>query len=202
MKKKKIKKPKRYFFFSRYLDDGEEILEVAHRHILVLKVDSAKVSFFGLLIPIFLYWVFPAGILFWGLWAVIGLFALFDKYISWYFDAWLLTNVGIIDLDRDGFFDFSSTRLDYHLIEGVSYTVKGVLQTIFNYGDMTVDKLGTKTTVMLHDAANPKALERKIIAYQEKYVNSKSIRDHDALKGMLSEMIAYHVQNGKVASDK
>ncbi len=200
MAKKKIKKAKKYFFFSRYLDEGEFILDVAHRHLLVLKVDSAKVSFFGLLIPLFLYWVFPAAGLLWILWMVIGVFALFDKYVSWYFDAWILTNVGIIDLDRDGFFDFTSTRLDYHLIEGVSYTVKGILQTIFNYGDMTVDKLGTKTSVILKDAANPKALERKMIAYQEKYVNSKSIRDHEALKGMLSEMIAYHVQNGKIES--
>lgn len=195
---KKIKKAKKYYFFSRYLDDGEFILDIAHRHLLVLKVDSAKVSFFGLLIPSFLYWLFPAAGLLWILWIVIGVFALFDKYVSWYFDAWILTNVGIIDLDREGFFDFTSTRLDYHLIEGVSYTVKGVLQTVFNYGDMTVDKLGTKTSVTLMDAANPKALERKLIAYQEKYVNSKSIRDHEALKGMLSEMIAYHVQNQKI----
>jgi len=88
------------------------------------------------------------------------------------------------------------------MIEGISYTITGLWRTVFNYGDIVVDKLGTKTSVKLKDAANPKKLERAVMKYQEKFVNSKSIRDHHALKGMLSEMIAYHVQNDKINKTK
>lgn len=198
-KKKSIRK---FYFFRGYLDEGEHILEVAHRHVLVLKVDSAKASFFGLLIPGFLYWLFPQAIFFWVIWAIIGFGGLFYHFIDWYFDAWILTDMGIVDVERNGLFDFTSTRVDYHMIEGISYNINGVVRTLFNYGDIVVDKLGTRTSVMLKDAANPKKLERQVMKYQEKYVNSKSIRDHHALKDMLSEMIAYHVHNQKINKKK
>lgn len=196
----KRQRRKKYWFFRRYLDDGEEILHVAHKHLLVLKVASAKATFFGILVPTFLYWIFPAGAFFWAIWVIVGVGALIYHYLDWYFDVWLLTNVGIIDLEREGFFDFTSTRVDYHMIEGISYTVKGFLRTVFNYGVITVDKLGTQTSVSLEDAANPKMLERKVISYQEKYLKARSIRDHYQLKDMLSEMIAYHVQSNNVNS--
>ncbi len=196
------KKNKKNYFFRRYLDDGESIIEVAHRHVLILKVDSVKTTFFGLLIPTFLYWLFPQGVFFWGIWAIIGCFGLLYHFIDWYYDAWILTDVGIIDIERNGLFDFTSTRVDYHMIEGISYTINGVWRTLFNYGDIIVDKLGTKTSVKLKDAANPKRLERAVMRYQEKFVNSKSIRDHHALKDMLSEMIAYHVHSQKINKKK
>lgn len=193
-------KKKKFYFFTRYLDEGERVLNVAHKHILVLKVASAKASFFGVLIPTFLYWLFPGGFIFWFIWLCVGIGTLFYHFVDWYFDAWILTNAGIIDVEREGFFDFTSTRIDYHMIEGISYNVKGVVQTLFNYGDITIDKLGAKTSVVLHDAANPKKLERLVVAYQEKYVADRSVRDHSALKDMLSDMIAYHVQNGQIDS--
>jgi len=192
------KKEKKYYFFQRYLDDGERILYVAHKHVLVLKIDSAKTIFFGICIPVFMYFLFPEVFIFWVIWVFIGIVAWVHDYVDWYFDAWILTNVGVIDVERGGFFDFTSTRLDYHMIEGISYSINGFWRTVLNYGDIVVDKLGSQTSVSLKDAANPKKLERILIAYQDKYVSSRSVRDHNALKDMLSEMIAYHVQSGKV----
>lgn len=173
-------------------------MDVAHKHVLVLKFTSAKTMFFGIMMPLVLYYLFPQGWWVWISWMGIGVLGLFYHFIDWYFDAWLLTNMGIIDVQRDGFFDFTSTRVDYHMIEGISYSVNGMLRTMFGFGDITVDKLGTKTSVVLHDAANPKKLERQVMRYQELYVSERSLRDHDALKGMLADMIAYHVQNNKI----
>jgi hypothetical protein len=69
---------------------------------------------------------------------------------------------------------------------------------MFNYGDIIIDKLGAQTQLILKDAANPKRVERRVLKCQEKYISARSVRDHGALKDMLSEMIAYHVQSGKV----
>lgn len=132
------------------------------------------------------------------MWAFFGVCGLIYHFIDWYFDVWLLTTLGVIDIERNGLFDITSTRIEYHMIEGIAYNIKGFLQTLFNYGDITIDKLGAKTSVVLRNAASPKKLERKVMSYQEKYVYEKSIRDHQALKTMLSDMIAYHVQNNKI----
>lgn len=192
----------RRWIFSRYLDEGEKILHVAHKHIIVLKLKTAKISSFGIIAPAILYLLFPKGLIIFVIWVSIAIIAMSYEFLGWYLDAWLLTNTGVVDVQRDALFDFTSTRIEYHMIEGVSYTIKGFLQTVFNYGTITIDKLGTSTSVVLEEAASPKKLERLIMRYQERYVHDKSIRDHQVLKGMLSDMISYHVQNEKIKVPK
>lgn len=188
--------------FSSFLDDGEKIMHVAHRHIIIFKMDSAKPMFFGVVIPIILYLFFPQAWPIFALWGIAGLLGIFYYFIDWYYDAWLLTNTGVVDIERNGMFDITATRVEYHMMEGMSYTIKGVLQTFLNYGDITIDKLGAQTRMVLKDAASPKKLERLVMKYQEKFVNERSVRDHYTLKGMLSDMLAYHVQSGKIDSSK
>ncbi|MFH1533607.1 MAG: hypothetical protein ABID64_01620 [Nitrospirota bacterium] len=188
--------------FSSFLDDGEKIMHVAHRHLIIFKIDSAKPMFFGIVIPAILYLFFPQVWPILALWGIAGLLGIFYYFIDWYYDAWLLTDAGVVDVERDGMFDITATRIEYHMMEGMSYTIKGVLQTFLNYGDITIDKLGAQTSVVLKDAASPKKLERLVMKYQEKFVNERSIRDHHTLKGMLSDMIAYHAQSGKIDSSK
>lgn len=184
--------------FASYLDDGERILHIAHRHLLIFKIDSAKPFFFGIVIPVVLYLFFPQAWPLFALWCFGGLLGIIYVFIDWYYDAWLLTNIGVVDIERNGLFDITATRVDYHMMEGMAYTIKGVMQTIFNFGDITIDKLGAQTAVNLKDAASPKKLERLVMKCQDTYVNDRSVRDHVALKGMLSDMIAYHVQNDKI----
>lgn len=185
-------------FFADYLDIGEKILHVAHRHILVLKIKTAKVTFFGFVIPGLLFIMFPSFYAIFLIWGCVGLMSWLYCFVDWFYDAWILTNLGVIDVRWDGFFDSTTTRIEYHMIEGTQYQIKGFLPTVFNYGDIVIDKLGAKTSVVLNDAANPKKLERLVMKYQEAYVYDRSIRDHSALKDMLSDMIAYHVQSKKV----
>ena len=189
------KRQKKYYFLKKYIDEGESIMWVAHKHVLVLKFEAAKSVFFGVLLPIALYVLFPKMLVLWTLWTMGGVFAFVYHYIDWYYDAWILTNLGVVDIERDGLFNVTSTRIDYHMMEGISYTVNGFIRTVFNYGDITIDKLGSKTSVILKDAANPRNLERQVMKFQEQFVSSKSLTDHQALKNMLAEMIAYHAHN-------
>ncbi|MFA5821189.1 MAG: PH domain-containing protein [Candidatus Gracilibacteria bacterium] len=184
--------------FSGHLDEGEKILYIAHRHVLVFKLKSFKVFNLGILAPTILFLFFPQALVVFLVWWTIGVGGVLYHFIDWYFDAWLITNIGVIDVERNGLFERTSTRIEYYMIEGIAYTIKGFTQTVFNYGDITIDKMGAATQVVLRDAASPKKIERLIMKYQEQYVADKSIRDHSALKNMLSEMIAYHVQNDKV----
>jgi hypothetical protein len=187
--------------FARFLDDGEKVLHVAHRHISIFLYKSFKAFFFGLAIPTVLYFLFPNLLIAWIIWGGVGLFGIIYHFLDWYFDVWLLTNSGIIDIERNGFFDITTTKIEYHMLEGVSYTVKGFWRTIFNFGEITVDKLGGKNSIVLEDAIKPKKLESKVLKYQDKFVVDRSVRDHQALKNMLSEMIAYHAQNQKIEKE-
>ncbi len=188
--------------FASHLDEDEKIIEVIHRHVFVILRDSWKMIFFGFIAPVLFYLLFPQFIVLSIVWFFGGIVGFIDHLTDWYFDAWIITNTGVIDIDRRGPFDRTSTRIEYHMIEGVSYTIRGVWATLLNFGEITIDKLGAQTSVVLTDAPNPKKVERKIMKYQEDYVMERSFRDHNALKGMLSDMIAYHVQTNKIKIPK
>lgn len=193
---------KSYPLFKSYLDDGEVIHHVAHRHVLILKMDALKPFFFGIILPLFFYFLFPQFLFIYIIWIFVGVLGVLYEFFDWYYDVWLLTDLGVLDIEKNGLLDVTATRIEYHKVETIAYNIKGWFGTIFQYGDITIDKIGARTLIRLKDASNPKKLERLVIKFQDKFVNQKSFKDHNALKDMLSEMIAYHAQNKKIPGPK
>jgi len=184
----------RDFLYKSHLDEGEKVLAVVHRHWLVAKKKIWKASSFGI-IPSILMFVFfrdlwPIALI----WFAVGACVYVLKMSEWYFDCLIITNLGILDIERRGVFDNTAKRIEYHMIDGVSYTIHGFLPTLLNYGDIVIDKLGGGMQINLKDAPNPKNVERMVMKFQEKFVREKSFSDHEALKGMLADMITTHVK--------
>ena len=73
---------KKYIFFKKYIDDGEYILRIAHKHVLVLKIDAAKTIFFGIIMPFFFYLLLPNLWLAWLLWSIGGFFGFLYHFID------------------------------------------------------------------------------------------------------------------------
>jgi len=184
------------------MEDGEKILAIAHRHWLVLKVKIWKASSFCILPSIICFIFFPALWLFWIVWLSVGVIWYVLKFFEWYFDCLLITNIGVVDIERRGIFDNVAKRIDYNTIDGISYTIQGFLPTLFNYGDIVIDKMGSGVHINLKDAANPRSVEKLIMKYQEQFVESKSFTDHEVLKGMLADMIAVHAKKYGVKKPK
>jgi len=180
--------------FGPYLDPGEKILKVCHRHPFILINEAFKVLVIGFVFPIFLYWLFPEFAVFFWIWMFIGVLRFAKIYMIWYHDALLITNVSLLDIYWNGLFDRSSTRLEYQMIEGVTQEIKGVIRTVFNFGDVTVQVMSGGDAMALKDAINPKRVERYIMEYQEKYSNQQTLRDSESLKSLLAQMVKQHAQ--------
>lgn len=144
---------------------------------------------FGCTLPIIIFIFFPPALVYLAVWEVIGMLWFFYKLCDWYFDAWLITDKGVLDIEWNGFFHRSSTRIDYATISGLSFTITGFWGTIFRYGTISVDTFGNNKFV-LDNAADPKEVELQILSHQEKAIEDKSYRDHETLKGMLAEMLS------------
>jgi len=181
-----------HYFFTGHLEEDEEILLVAHRHYFIYFRDSLKTFFFGIIIPAILFLLFPKILLLWAAWLFIGMLGMLYHFVDWYFDAWIITDIGIIDVERNGLFDKQSKRVEYEMIDGIEYKITGVWSTIFNFGNLSIDTMGTNMSLLLKDAANPKKLEKIIMGFQEKHISVKSFSDYNSLKSMLASMIAYH----------
>lgn len=179
--------------FKSHLEDGEKINFIAHRTIVVLGKDLIKYSFLGILIPLCLFLfipqVYPLSII----WGIIGAVKITYSLFNWYFDAWLITNQAIIDIQWDGPFTRSATRIEYNNLGGVTYEVKGFIATILNYGDIHITDLGS-AKISLFLAKRPKLIENKIVEYQEKFLSKQNFQDHDKLKNLLTSMVREHIR--------
>lgn len=142
-------------------------------------------------LPTVFYLIFPIKPFYyvWFIWGGFGLIRLIYRLADWYFDAWLITNTGVIDVKWNGFFNRSSTRMEYNAIRGLTYSIQGFWGTIFNFGDVSIEHFLSSEVVVLRKAVSPKKIERAILSAQNTYLESKTVEDHEALKTMLIEMV-------------
>jgi len=187
-----------YLLFKSHLEEDEKIFEILHRHSYVYFRDSFKTFFFGIIIPVLGFLVFPQLLVVFALWGIIGFVGMIYHFFDWYFDVWIVTNLGVIDIEVNGMFDKNAKRVEYTAIDALGYKVKGVIATLLNFGDVTIDTMGTHMSLVLKEASHPKSIEKLIVQYQEKFVEDSSFHDHEALKDMLAGMIAYHAKNNKI----
>lgn len=191
----------RAFLYRSYLGDGEKIIFVIHRHIFLQMGDFAKILFFGIAIPLFLWWLFPEIFLITALWLLIGVVRFVYEFFDWYYDAWLVTNVSIIEIMWQGFFEKSSARIEYHIVQGIGYEIKGIFRTIFNYGDITLDKFAGHSSVF-KGAVRPKKKVELLGAAQEEFVKNKNYKDHNALQNLIADLLQQHVLEYGIEKDK
>jgi len=178
--------------FRSYLNKGEKILFAAHTHPFVFAGSFSQRIFFGVGLPALFFYLMPPLYFLWGAWAAIGLLIFILELCNWYFDAWLITNEAVIDIDWVNPFNKTAQRVDYSSIDGVSYQFKGFFGTILNYGDMTIERIGVVDSVNLPSVSRPRHVERKLIAAQGAYMEGKMSRDHQNLKDILSSMVQTH----------
>jgi len=181
--------------FKPHLDPGEEVLQVFHRHPFIMLPSLGRILFFTFLVPLFILYLFPQFWIFLLLWMGIGLIRVVYVLFNWYHDALLVTNVSLLKTYWNGFFDRSSSRLEYPMIEGISYAIQGFRRTIFNYGHVHINRSGGSSVLDLPDAINPPKVERMVLSYQENFVSDQSMKDSETLKGLLVEMIRHHNKN-------
>lgn len=182
----------RDFFYKGYLAEGEKIQFVIHRHIFMSGKNFLKIFFFGMFIPLVAWWLFPQITLFAVIWLAVGVLRFTYEFFDWYYDVWLITNASIVEIIWQGFFDKSSARIEYHTIQGIGYEVKGLARTMFNYGIITLEKFAGTASVF-DGAANPRRKAEMLTRAQESFVKNKSFRDHNALQGILTDLLQRHV---------
>ncbi len=183
-----------YYFFGEYLEKGEKIHAVIHRNLAVMTPLFFKVFVVGFFLPIAILFFFPT--LFWPMigWMILGFLAIFYHLYDWYYYVWLITDRAVVDVRSPGLFEVSTTRIEYHMVEGVSYTISGFWRTVLGYGDVTLEKVGGSSRMSMPGANNPKRIERFILKYQEEYMNHHNYSSHDNLKSLLSGMLYEHMK--------
>lgn len=180
--------------FDYYLEEDEQLIAICHRHPFVYAGDLARILLIGIVIPVFLFIVFPEIVLIWSIWAVAGIIKVMYSLLVWFYDALLITNNSIIDIEWNGFFDRTSSRMEYQMVEGVTTELKGFMRVVFNYGNVKVTGSGGGSYIGLNDAMHPRKIETLIMTHQEKYISEKNLTDADSLKDLLVTIVRQHIE--------
>ncbi|NQV90145.1 PH domain-containing protein [Candidatus Uhrbacteria bacterium] len=131
----------------------------------------AIVSAFTLLttLPISIAWYFWDTVQVWLNHAVIGplivllgsiyflsiwLFA-FLEFTDYYLDTWIITNERIINIEQEGLFVRTASELDLAAVQDTTAEIRGILQTLFTYGQVFVQTAGEKGRFHFKNIDNP-----------------------------------------------
>lgn len=182
------------YFFSDYLEKKEKIQHIVHQDFIVIVPELIRTGIFGFGIPFAIWFFFPQLWIVSLIWAFFGLGRFLMNLYVWYYDVWLVTDRAVLDIKSSNIFDVSTTRIEYHMIEGISYTISGFWHTVLNYGDLMLEKVGSGTPVTLKNASNPAKAESTILKCQEYYMDAQVAQDHKTLRNLLSGMVREHVK--------
>jgi len=130
-------------FFTKYLREGEDILFVCHKHIILI-IDRIVITlFFGLFIPGFFYYNNSLSIQqlipfnYFEVYVIFLYFYLFYKIFDWYNDVWVITDQGVVDIDWNVFARRISF-VEYSDIKGAEIDTPSIFDPIFDKGNIII----------------------------------------------------------------
>ncbi len=152
-------KPKSFKFTEQ--DDQEEIILVMRPHWFT-NVSWVITTIFMLMVPTLARFL-PVwngvplryqmlGILFWYM--VTLAFAL-EKFLSWYFDVFIITDERVIDIEFNNLLDKKFSEAKISMIQDVTSMVAGVSQTMLNYGDVRIQTAAEIPEICFEKVPNP-----------------------------------------------
>lgn len=112
--------------------------------------------------------------------AVAGLVVALSMYVSYYVythNKFFLTNESVIQEIQHSLFSRLEQTVSLASIEDASFTQQGILQAVFNYGDIRLSTEGDETTYRFTYVANPKDHIARLNNAVEAFKNGRSVAD-------------------------
>lgn len=157
--------------------EDERILFVWRHHPVTLFKPALR-SLAFLVLPVLLTVItgfsWLSNVVLFGLFVVIILICLTyaaSEWVSWYNDIYILTNYRVIDVQQEGFFHRTFKEASLSRIQDITYEVKGVMASVFNYGLVEVQTAGTENAIKMTEVANPPKQSKIIGQEQQRFVD-------------------------------
>lgn len=95
-------------------------------------------------------------------WLIVLWVIAFVIWTDYYLDVWIVTNKNLIDVEQKGIFhrEISTTRLAR--IQDVNSEVKGFFQTMFGFGNLSIQNSGSTEQFKIYGIQNPVEVREKI----------------------------------------
>ncbi len=154
--------------------DEDEVIYLAVRPHLISNLSWIGLSILMLIVPLFFSYLnfldfLPASYHFSVIffWYLITFIFSFEKFLSWYFDFYLITNKRIVDISFNNLLNKHFAQTDISMIQDVSSSIKGIMGTFFNFGDLLIQTASEINQINFEKAPNPQKIIKLIKELQE-----------------------------------
>lgn len=153
----------------------EHVILFLRRHwFALLAIAAAFILLVG--IPLLVSWYFIETVENWIAHPVIGpllviigsiyflsiwLFA-FLEFTDYYLDTWIITNERIINIEQEGLFNRTASELDLAAVQDTTAEIRGIVQTLFTYGQVYVQTAGEKGRFHFKNIDNPEHVKELV----------------------------------------
>jgi len=92
---------------------------------------------------------------------------LFQAFMDYYLDIWIVTNRRILSIEQTGLFSRTVSELRLYRIQDVTSTITGILHTVFGYGYVEIQTAGERTRFTFEEIPQPNAVAKSILELAE-----------------------------------
>ncbi len=93
---------------------------------------------------------------------------LFQNFMDYYLDFWIVTTKRILNIEQTGLFARTTSELRLYRVQDVTSTVKGVFETLLDFGNVEIQTAGEKTHFVFEQIAHPTRVSKTILELAEK----------------------------------
>jgi len=98
----------------------------------------------------------------------------FFVWVDYFLDIWIITSARVINVEQKGFFARSTSELDYTHIQDVESEIQGIIQTIFNYGDVYVQTAGSQGKFMFRHVGRPEKIKTLVMHLNRQAISKRA----------------------------
>lgn len=195
-------------FFGKYIRDNETLIEVFHKHFMLIIEDIFLWMLFWIAIPGFLYYhnsfeiqtVIPLQYVYGYMFLIYGI--LLYKLFDWYNDVWIATDIGLVDVNW-WLFSENVVYVDYSKVEWIELRTRTLFDALLWIADVNI-RLASGGHFILHSAYGAKHITHfvqdatkwithKHDAHEEDDGSGPDKVSFDILVETLSEVVKKHL---------
>lgn len=96
------------------------------------------------------------------LWLMLILAYSVEKFLQWYFNIYIVTNQHLVDINFHNLLSRDKVEIRLEDIQSSKPSIKGVLRSFFNFGDIIIETAAEKQRIEFHDVPRPDLVAERI----------------------------------------
>lgn len=104
----------------------------------------------------------PIIIIFAGIYYLSLLLIIFNTFVDYYLDVWIVTNFRIVNIEQRQIFSRVTSEHELSKIQDITAEVHGLLPTFLDFGDVHVQTAGETQRFIFRQVPHPLEVKRKI----------------------------------------